>query len=137
MIRKIDHIGIATADPQLALAIYSKALGLVHEQTEEIESQKLRAYHLRVGESHLELLEPTDPDSPVAKFIAKQGAGIHHIALAVSDLAAMREKLIAQGVTPLSPEPFVGAGGKQVQFFHPRTTGGVLLELCQPGEEQT
>lgn len=134
MIKRIDHLGIATGDAKAALAIFAEALGLELEETEEIASQKLRAYHLRVGESHLELLEPTDPESTVAKFLAKKGPGIHHVALAVDDLAAMRVKLVAQGLEPLSAEPFVGAGGKQVLFFHPRSTGGVLLELCQPGE---
>lgn len=135
MIKKIDHLGIATADSEAALRIYRDALGLVLEETEEIPSQKLRSYHLRVGESHFELLEPTDPESTVARFLAKKGPGIHHVALAVADLPAMLAKLVAQGLEPLSPEPFIGAGGKQVIFFHPRTTGGVLLELCQPGEE--
>ena len=134
MIKKIDHLGIAVLDPQRGLAIFSEALGLRLEQIEDIPSQKLRAYHLRVGESHLELLFPTDPESTIAKFLEKKGPGFHHLALEVDDIEAERDRLAAQGLEPLSPGPFVGAGGKKVLFFHPRTTGGVLLEICQPGE---
>lgn len=134
MIKKIDHLGIAVDDPEKALAVFAGALGLKHDETEEIPSQKLRSYHLRVGESNLELLYPTDPSSTVAKFLEKKGAGIHHIALAVDDILAERDRMVAHGLQPLSAEPFVGAGGKKVLFFHPKTTGGVLLEICQAGE---
>ncbi len=134
MIRKIDHVGIAVLDPQAALATFRDALGLRLEQVEDIPSQKLRSYHLRVGESSLELLFPTDPESTVAKFLEKKGPGIHHLSLEVDDIAAEQDRMAAAGLEPLSPEPFVGAGGKKVLFFHPRTTGGVLLEICQPGE---
>lgn len=133
MIKKIDHLGIAVLDPARSLAIFSEALGLKLEQIEEIPSQKLRSYHLRVGESHLELLFPTDPGSTVAKFLEKKGPGFHHLALEVDDIAAERERLVGLGFEPLSEAPFIGAGGKQVQFFHPRTTGGMLLEICQAG----
>jgi methylmalonyl-CoA epimerase len=131
MIKKIDHIGIAVLDPHRALATFSDVLGLRLEQIEDIPSQNLRSYHLRVGESHLELLFPTDPASTVARFLEKKGPGFHHLALEVDDILAERDRLVAAGLEPLSPEPFAGAGGKQVIFFHPRTTGGVLLEICQ------
>jgi methylmalonyl-CoA/ethylmalonyl-CoA epimerase len=133
MIKKIDHLGIAVFDPDRALATFSEALGLRLEEVEEIPSQMLRSYHLRVGESHLELLFPTDPASTVARFLEKKGAGFHHLALEVEDILAERDRLAAAGFEPLSPEPFLGAGGKKVLFFHPRTTGGVLLEICQKG----
>ncbi len=133
MIKRIDHLGIAVTDPEQALAVFADALGLKLEETEEIPSQKLRSYHLRVGESNLELLHPTDPASPVAKFLEKKGPGIHHLALEVDDIGAARDRLVARGLKPLTEEPFVGAGGKQVLFFHPKTTGGVLLEICQSG----
>jgi methylmalonyl-CoA/ethylmalonyl-CoA epimerase len=131
MIKKIDHLGIAVLDPARGLAIFSEALGLRLEQIEDIPGQKLRSYHLRAGESHLELLFPTDPESTVAKFMEKKGAGFHHLALEVDDIEEERDRLTAAGLEPLSPEPFIGAGGKKVLFFHPRTTGGVLLEICQ------
>jgi methylmalonyl-CoA/ethylmalonyl-CoA epimerase len=133
MIKRIDHLGIAVLDPARGLAVFSEALGLKLEQIEDIPSQKLRSYHLRIGDSQLELLFPTDPDSPVARFLDKKGSGFHHLALEVDDIEAEQERLSALGLEPLSEKPFVGAGGKQVLFFHPRTTGGVLLEICQPG----
>jgi methylmalonyl-CoA/ethylmalonyl-CoA epimerase len=138
VIKKIDHLAIAVLDPARALATFSDALGLRLELVEDIPSQGLRSYHLRVGESHLELLFPTDPSSTVAKFLEKKGPGIHHLALEVDDLEAERDRLEEAGFEPLSNEPFVGAGGKKVLFFHPRTTGGVLLEICQtpPAEPQ-
>ena len=139
MIRKIDHIGIAVLDPARALATFSETLGLRLEKIEEIPSQQLTSYHLRVGESHIELLAPTDDDSVVGKFLSKRGPGVHHIALQVDDIEAEAKRLREAGLETLSDEPFVGAGGKQVLFFHPRTTGGVLLEICQlgPGAQET
>ncbi|MCC7143943.1 MAG: methylmalonyl-CoA epimerase [Candidatus Eisenbacteria bacterium] len=134
MIRKIDHIGLAVLDPARALQTFSEALGLRLDQIEDIPSQKLRSYHLAVGESHIELLYPTDPDSTVAKFLDKKGPGVHHVALQVDDIEAERDRLVGLGFEALSAEPFIGAGGKKVLFFHPRTTGGVLLEICQLGE---
>lgn len=131
MIKKIDHLGVAVLDPERALATFRDALGLRLEQIEDIPSQKLVSYHLAVGESHIELLHPTDEDSVIGKFLAKKGPGIHHVALQVDDILAERDRLRAQGLEPLSEEPFVGANGKKVLFFHPRTTGGVLLEICQ------
>lgn len=136
MIKRIDHLGIAVLDPRRGLSIFSEALGLRLEQIEDIPSQNLRSYHLRVGESHLELLFPTDPDSTVAKFLEKKGPGFHHLALEVDDIEAERDRLVSLGLEPLSAEPFVGAGGKRVLFFHPRTTGGVLLEVCQPAAQE-
>ena len=135
MIRKIDHLGIAVLDVARGLATFSDVLGLKLEQIEDIPSQGLRSYHLRIGESHLELLFPTDPDSTVARFLEKKGPGIHHLALEVDDIAAETARLTAAGLQPLSAEPFIGAGGKKVLFFHPRTTGGVLLEICEVGNE--
>ncbi len=133
MIKKIDHLGIAVLDAERGLAIFSEALGLRLEQIEDIPSQKLRAYHLRLGDAHLELLFPTDPTSTVAKFLEKKGPGFHHLSLEVDDIEAERDRLKGLGFEPLTPEPFTGAGGKRVLFFHPRTTGGMLLEICQPG----
>jgi methylmalonyl-CoA/ethylmalonyl-CoA epimerase len=129
MIRKIDHIGVAVADIGRALSVYRDLLGLPCEQTEEVASQKLLSYHLRAGESHIELLVPTDPSSTIARYLEKRGEGIHHIALAVDDLDAERAKFVAGGLEPIG-EPSMGANGKRIQFFHPRSTGGILLEIC-------
>ena len=134
MIEKIDHIGIAVADAQAALALWRDALGLAHHDTETVASQKILSYHLRIGESNFELLAPTDPESVIAKFLEKKGAGIHHVALAVTDLEGEIARLKARGLQPLAERPTEGAGGKRVIFFHPKTTGGVLLELCEEPE---
>jgi methylmalonyl-CoA epimerase len=135
LIKKIDHIGIAVLDADRALATFRDALGLRLDQIEEIPSQGLVAYHLEIGESHLELLHPTEDDSAIGKYLSKRGPGIHHLALQVDDIYAERDRLEAAGLEPLSPEPFKGAHGKLVLFFHPRTTGGMLLEICQVVEE--
>lgn len=135
MIKKIDHLGVAVLDPQRALAIFRDALGLRLEQIEEVPSQKLVSYHLAIGESHIELLHALEEDSVIGKYLAKKGPGVHHVALQVDDIEAERDRLTALGLEPLSAEPFVGANGKRVLFFHPRTTGGVLLEICQVLED--
>ncbi len=134
MILGIDHIGIAVAEIEAALAIYRDAIGLALESVEEIPSQKLRSFHLRIGasESRFELLIPTDSSSVIASFLQKRGAGIHHVALQVDGLAAERARLVAAGLEPIG-EPSTGANGKTIQFFHPRSTGGVLLEICSGG----
>lgn len=131
MIQRIDHIGIAVADAEAALAIFRDALGLDLTETEPVESQHLVSYHLRVGESNLELLHPSDPESVIAKYLRKRGEGIHHLALAVDDIDAEIDRMRSKGLQPLGDEPSVGAGGKRVIFFHPKTTGGVLIELCE------
>jgi methylmalonyl-CoA/ethylmalonyl-CoA epimerase len=133
MIRGIDHIGIAVSDADAALAVFRDALGLELAETEPVPSQQLVSYHLRIGESTLELLHPSDPQSVIAKFLEKKGPGIHHIALAVDDIAGETARLKQRGLQPLSEQPTLGAGGKRVLFFHPKTTGGVLLELCEGG----
>jgi methylmalonyl-CoA epimerase len=129
MIRKIDHIGIAVSDIEAALHVFRDALGLHLDQVEEVLLQKIIAHHLRAGESHIELLQASDPTSVIARFIEKRGDGIHHIALAVDDFDRDRARLIAAGLDPIG-EPSTGAGGKRIQFFHPRSAGGVLLEIC-------
>jgi methylmalonyl-CoA/ethylmalonyl-CoA epimerase len=126
---RIDHLGIAVSDIEAALRLYRDALGMKLEEIEEVPSQKILSYHLRVGESHLELLRPTEPDSVIARYLEKNGAGIHHLALAVDDLDAERARLVAAGYQPIG-EPSMGANGKRIQFFHPRSTGGILLEIC-------
>ena len=132
---KIDHIGIAVADIETAIETYATAFGLRPERVEEIEGQGVRAHLLPIGETRIELLEPVDESSPIARFIARHGPGIHHIAFAVDDFDARRARAIASGLEPIG-EPSVGAGGKRVQFFHPRSTGGVLIEICSVDTEQ-
>jgi methylmalonyl-CoA epimerase len=126
---KIDHIGIAVADIETSIATYTGAFGLRLGQIEEVEKQGIRAHHLKVGETRIELLEPLGEGSPIARFIARHGPGIHHIAFAVDDFDGGRERAIASGLEPIG-EPSIGAGGKRIQFFHPRSTGGVLIEIC-------
>ena len=136
MSTKIDHIGIAVSDIEAALRIYRDAIGLPLDSIEKISSEKITTHHLQIGESHIELLHPTDPDSPVARFLEKKGPGIHHIALAAEDFDAARERAIKAGLEPIG-DPSIGAGGKLIQFFHPRTTEGVLLEICSVAESES
>lgn len=120
MIKRADHLCTAVSDPRQGLAVFAEALGLTLAETGEIPSQKLRSYHLRVGESNLELLYPADPSSPVAKFLEKKGPGIHHLALEVDDIVVERDRLLARGLQPLTEEPFVGAGGRRRSSSTPR-----------------
>ena len=134
MIRKIDHLGIAVRSIAESRALY-EALGLAVTAIEEVPDEGVRVALIPCGESLIELLEPTSPDSPVARFLDRRGPGIHHVCLASDDLAADDARLRAGGFEVLRPVPTRGAGGCWVQFVHPRSTGGVLLELSQPGEE--
>ena len=130
-IEKIDHLGIAVRSIEETLPYYEKALGLVCERIEEVPSQKVRTAFLSIGGIHLELLEPTAPDSPIAKFLAERGEGIHHIAFATGDAAACLAQARSAGVRLIHEVPFEGAGGKLVAFLHPKSTHGVLTEICQ------
>ncbi len=128
---KIDHIGIATRQLEEGLAVWRDTLGLRIDSTEEIAEQGVRVAMLAVGETHVELLEALTPDSPVGKFLAKRGPGIHHIALEVDDIAASLAELKSKGARLIDKTPRVGAGGCLVAFVHPSSTDGVLLELVQ------
>jgi methylmalonyl-CoA/ethylmalonyl-CoA epimerase len=128
---KIDHIGIATRQLDEGLAVWRDALGLRIDSTEEIAEQGVRVAMLAVGETHVELLEALTPDSPVGKFLAKRGPGIHHIALEIDDIAASLAELKSKGARLIDETPRVGAGGCLVAFVHPSSTDGVLLELVQ------
>jgi methylmalonyl-CoA epimerase len=127
----VDHIGIAVRSLAERLALY-EALGLEVGGEEMVESEKVRVAFLPVSGTRIELLEPTGPDSPIASFIAKRGEGIHHICLRVDDIHAAMADLKAKGLQLLSEEPRLGAHGSQVCFIHPRSAGGVLIELLQP-----
>ena len=133
MITKIDHLGIAVRSLDEAVPYYEKALGLKCEHREEIPSQKVRSAFFRAGEVHLELLEPTDPESPIAKFLEKNpNGGIHHVAFGSDNVEAQLKQASAVGVRLINEQPFDGAGGKLVAFLHPKSTFGVLTEFCMP-----
>jgi methylmalonyl-CoA/ethylmalonyl-CoA epimerase len=127
----LDHIGIAVKDLGAALAFYRDALGLEIEAPEEVASQKVRAHFIPVGESSLELLEATAPDSPIARYLEKRGPGIHHITLRVDDIHAALARLKERGVKLIDESPRPGAEGALVAFIHPSAAHGVLVELKQ------
>ncbi|MCG8456289.1 MAG: methylmalonyl-CoA epimerase [Holophagales bacterium] len=131
MIGKIDHIGVAVRSIEEARGFY-ESLGLHIEEIEEVPAEGVRVAMIRCGESRIELLEPTRDDSPIATFLEKRGPGIHHLCLGTDDIEAEDGRLREAGARVLRPEPTVGAGGCLVQFVHPKSTGGILLELSQP-----
>jgi methylmalonyl-CoA/ethylmalonyl-CoA epimerase len=134
MIQKIDHLGIAVRSLDESVKYYEEALGLKCEHREEVPSQKVRTAFFSVGATHIELLEPTADDSPIAKFLAKNGEGIHHVAFGTSDILGQLKGAEAAGVQLIHDKPIEGAGGKLVAFLHPRSTHGVLTEFCSPKE---
>ncbi len=128
---KIEHIGIAVRDIVSANETYARLLGTPHYKTERVESEAVETSFFRIGESKIELLQATGPDSAIARSIEKRGEGIHHIAFAVEDIEAEIKRLKDEGFTPISAAPKQGADGKLVFFFHPKSANGVLIELCQ------
>jgi len=128
---KIDHIGIATRKISDSIGLWRDTLQLSEDGIEEVTEQGVRVSMLRVGESYVELLEPLNDDSPVAKFLARRGPGTHHIALRVDDIKAELARLKAAGARLIDESPRVGARGCLVAFVHPESAGGVLLELVQ------
>jgi methylmalonyl-CoA/ethylmalonyl-CoA epimerase len=133
MLKKIDHLGIAVRSLDEAIPYYEKALGLKCEHREEVPSQKVRTAFFSVGEVHLELLEPTDPESPIAKYLEKNpSGGIHHIAFGTDNLEGQLQQASQAGVRLIHEKPFEGAANKMVAFLHPKSTFGVLTEFCSP-----
>ena len=132
---KIDHIGVATNGIEEAASFYRDTLGLDVAEIEEVANQNVRVAMVPIGESRIELLEATSEDSPISKFLAKRGPGIHHIAVRVEDIRASLAELKQKGARLIDEEPRVGAGGCLVAFIHPSSAGGVLLELVQSREE--
>lgn len=132
---KIDHLGIAVSSIEKTLPFYKGSLGLQVIHEEVIPDQMVRAVFLQVGESTVELLEPTSPDSPIAKYIAKRGEGIHHIAYAVSDIKAKLQEAKEAGIRLIDEQPRPGGHGKLIAFLHPKDTHGVLTEYCQRVED--
>ena len=133
MLTKINHIGIAVQSLEASIPFYRDNLGMAFAGIEEVPEQKVRVAMLEVGESKIELLEPTSSESPVAKFIEKNGVGIHHIAYEVTDIEAAIARLLSDGVRMVDEKPRNGAHGTRIAFIHPKTTLGVLTELCQVG----
>ena len=127
----IDHLGIAVTSLDKALGFYRDVLGLKVDGPEVVPTEGVRIAFLPVGESTIELLEPLGPDSTIARFIARRGEGIHHICLRVDSMEQALATLRERGAEIIEPAPRIGAGGRQVAFIHPRSTGGVLLELVE------
>ncbi len=129
--RKIEHIGIAVADLEKSNALFAKLLGMAHFKTETVEGEGVATSFFQVGETKVELLQATGPDSPIARFLDKKSEGVHHIAFDVEDIHAEIIRLKEAGFEILNETPKQGADNKLVVFLHPRSTNGVLVELCQ------
>ena len=135
MLDRIDHIGVATEDLEASLALYGETLGMPVVHRETIESQGVEAVLLDVGDGHVELMAATAPDTPVGKFLAKRGPGLHHVAYAVSDIDAALGELKEAGVQLIDSEARRGIRNSRVAFLHPKATDGVLTELVEPAQE--
>jgi methylmalonyl-CoA/ethylmalonyl-CoA epimerase len=131
MISKIDHIGIAVRSLEMAVPTYEKLFGFECERIESVEEQGVRVAFFSVGEVHIELLEPTRDDSPIAKYIEKNGEGIHHVAFATNDILGQIAKVASAGGKMIHNEPLTGAGGSKIAFVHPKSVTGVLTEFCE------
>jgi methylmalonyl-CoA/ethylmalonyl-CoA epimerase len=134
MIKKIDHLGIAVKSLDEAIPLWEKMLGTKCENIEEVASQKVRTAFLRVGEVLIELLEATADDSPIAKYIEKNGEGVQHIAFGTDDIVAELAKAKEDGIRLIDESPRPGAGGMDIAFLHPKSTRGVLTEFCSPAK---
>jgi methylmalonyl-CoA/ethylmalonyl-CoA epimerase len=133
MLGRIDHIGVATDDLDGALALYEGTLGMPVAHRETVESQGVEAVLLDVGDGHVELLRPLTPDTPVGRYLDKTGPGLHHVAYAVDDIEGVLGKLKEAGIELIDTEPRAGIRDSRVAFVHPRSTGGVLTEIVEPG----
>ncbi|MBE3581957.1 MAG: methylmalonyl-CoA epimerase [Thermoanaerobacteraceae bacterium] len=134
-VTRVDHIGIAVPNLEEALKFYEGVLGLKCTGIEEVVDQKVKVAFLPVGDSEIELLESTDPEGPIAKFIASRGPGIQHIALRVENIEETLGELKEKGIRLIDEKPRYGAGGAQIAFVHPKATTGVLLEISQREEK--
>ena len=126
----IEHIGIAVRNLEDAIPYYEKVLGLSCYAVEEVKDQKVRTAFFKVGDTKIELLESTEPEGPIGKYIEKRGEGVHHIAFAMPDVGKALEEAAANGVLLIDDKPRSGAEGLQIGFLHPKSTGGVLTEFC-------
>jgi len=129
--KKVEHIGIAVKNTESAIKLFAKLLGKESYKSEKVEREGVNTSFFQMGETKIELLEATKPDSPIAKFIEKKGEAIHHIAFEVDDIKSEMKRLVKEGFTLLNPEPQQGADNKLICFLHPKSTNGVLVELCQ------
>lgn len=129
--RKIEHLGIAVRDLQKSNDLFKRLLGTAHYKTESVEGEGVKTSFFKIGDTKIELLEATKPDSPIEKFILKKAEGIHHIAFEVEDIYAEMDRMKAEGFEILNDIPKEGADNKLVVFLHPKSTNGVLVELCQ------
>jgi methylmalonyl-CoA/ethylmalonyl-CoA epimerase len=127
----IEHIGIAVTNLIDSVSFYEKVFGLKCYNIEEVKDQKVRTAFFMIGQTKIELLESTDPGGPIAKFIEKKGEGIHHIAFAVNNIDAQLKHAEKEGIKLIDVNPRKGAEGLEIAFLHPRSTGGVLIELCE------
>jgi len=131
MLKKIEHLGIAVDSIEESLKMYESLLGTSCYKLESVESEGVKTAFLQIGESKIELLEATNSDSPIAKFLSKKGKGIHHIAFETDNIEDEIERLIAQGFELIHQTPKDGADNKRIAFLHPKSTDGILVELCQ------
>lgn len=131
MVNKVDHIGIAVSNLEESLKFYEGVLGLKSAGTETVEEQKVTVAFLPIGDTEVELLESTSEDGPIAKFIEKNGQGVQHIAFRVDDIEAAIAEMKDKGIRMIDEKPRYGAGGAKIAFCHPKSTNGVLIELCQ------
>ena len=134
--QKVEHIGIAVKSLATSVPLFEKLLNSTCYKTEKVESEKVNTAFLKTGETKIELLESTDPDGVIARFIEKKGEGIHHIAFEVADIEAEMERLKKEGFVLLNETPKAGADNKMVCFLHPKHTNGVLIELCMEDPEK-
>jgi methylmalonyl-CoA epimerase len=132
MFDRIDHVGLAVEDLDAAIALYQDSLGMPLAHRETVEDQGVEAALLDVGEGHIELLRPLGEDTPVGKFVAKKGTGMHHVAYAVEDIDATLAQIKEAGLELIDSEPRTGIRDSRVAFLHPRSTGGVLTEIVEP-----
>ncbi|MCM3114730.1 methylmalonyl-CoA epimerase [Neobacillus sp. MER 74] len=131
MIKKVDHIGIAVKSLEKTLSFYTDVLNLPLVGIEEVDTQKVRVAFLQAGSTKLELLEPTSEESTIAKFIEKRGEGIHHVALGVDSIEERIREMKEKGIRMIDEQPRPGAGGANIAFMHPKSTSGILFELCE------
>ena len=135
MLERIDHVGVAVEDLDAALKLYEDSLGMPMVHREVVAEQGVEAVLLDVGDGHVELLRPLGEDTPVGKYLARKGPGLHHVAYAVTDIKATLEQLAAAGIELIDEQPRTGIRNSRVAFLHPKSTGGVLTEIVEPAEE--
>lgn len=131
VVTKVDHVGIAVSNLDEAVKLYKEVLGIELHGSEVVEEQKVKVAFLPVGDTEIELLESTSPEGPIAKFIESKGQGIQHIAFRVENIEAALEEMRSKGMRLIDEKPRYGAGGARIAFLHPKSTNGVLIELCE------